>query len=55
LRHVKLFPDKESAVAFAARQGWPYAVFEPHKPKARPKSYADNFRWQGPSMRRAWR
>ncbi|WP_084462750.1 ETC complex I subunit [Oceanibaculum pacificum] len=49
LQQVKLtFPSKERAVAFAERQGWPYTVIEPHEPKIRPKSYADNFRWQHP-------
>lgn len=49
LQQVKLtFPSKERAVAFAERQGWPYTVIEPHEPRIRPKSYADNFRWQHP-------
>lgn len=49
LQQVKLtFPSKERAVAFAERQGWPYTVIEPHEPKMRPKSYADNFRWKPP-------
>src|SRR3546814_10340355 len=47
LQQVKLtFPSKERAVAFAERRGWPYTVIEPHEPRNRPKSYADNFRWQ---------
>jgi ETC complex I subunit conserved region len=37
------FPNKETAVAFAMRQGIEYQVFEPHRPIVTPKSYADNF------------
>ena len=49
LQQVKLtFPSKERALAFAERQGWPCTVTEPHESKIRPKSYADNFRWQHP-------
>jgi hypothetical protein len=49
LQQVKLiFPNKERAVAFAERRGWPYTVIEPHEPRIRPKSYADKCRWQYP-------
>lgn len=49
LQQVKLtFSSKGRAVAFAERRGWPYTVIEPHEPRIRPKSYADNFRWQHP-------
>lgn len=44
------FPDRESAVAFAERQGWQYTVVEPHDPMLRPRSYADNFRWKPPEL-----
>jgi hypothetical protein len=39
------FGTVEEAVAFAERQGWAYAVERPDPPKRRPKSYADNFRF----------
>lgn len=46
-RQVRLsFPTKEQALTFAKRQGWDYTVGEPHEPRLRPKSYADNFRRQ---------
>nr|WP_142850361.1 ETC complex I subunit [Telmatospirillum sp. J64-1] len=47
-RQVKMrFPDKESAIRFAERQGWAYSVREVAERRIRLKSYADNFRWQG--------
>jgi hypothetical protein len=39
------FPDLESAIAFAERQGWRYLVREPPIRRFKPKSYADNFRY----------
>jgi hypothetical protein len=39
------FDNREEAVAYAERHGIPYQVFEPHALKPRPKSYADNFRF----------
>ena len=39
------FHTKEEAIAYCEREGIPYQVFEPHVPKARPKSYSDNFRF----------
>jgi hypothetical protein len=39
------FPDRESAIEFAERQGWPYVVQEPPPRRFRPKSYAENFRY----------
>lgn len=42
-RHVRLsFPSRESAEAFARRQGWHYAVSPPRARRIRPKSYADD-------------
>jgi hypothetical protein len=39
------FDSAEEAVAYAAKHGIPYQLFEPHPPKPRPKSYSDNFRF----------
>ncbi|MGH6872274.1 MAG: ETC complex I subunit [Rhizomicrobium sp.] len=39
------FDTAEEAVAYARKNAIPYQVFEPHRPKSRPKSYADNFRF----------
>ena len=39
------FDTKEEAVAFAEKHGLPYLVEEPQESKFRPKSYADNFRY----------
>ena len=39
------FETKEEAVAFAERHGLPYLVEEPNQRQFRPKSYADNFRF----------
>jgi len=39
------FDTREEAVAYAESHEIPYQVFEPHVPKARPKSYSDNFRF----------
>ena len=44
--HIRLrFPDRQSAIEFAERQGWPYVVRDPPPRSFRPKSYADNFRY----------
>jgi hypothetical protein len=39
------FDTKEEAIAFAEKHGLPYVVEEPHRRKVRPRSYADNFRF----------
>ena len=39
------FDSAEEAVAYATRHAIPYQVFEPHLPSQKPKSYADNFRF----------
>ena len=39
------FDTKEEAVAFAEKHGLPYAVEMPNERTFRPKSYADNFRF----------
>ena len=45
LQQVQLeFDTQEEAVAYAARNGIEYQVFEPHRPAAKSKSYSDNFR-----------
>ena len=38
------FATKDEAVAFAEKRGLAYRVSEPKEARARPKSYADNFR-----------
>lgn len=43
---VKLrFDSKEDAIAYAERHQIDYNVEEPKLRRIRPKSYADNFRW----------
>lgn len=39
------FDTAEEAIAYATRHEIPFDVFEPQKPMARAKSYADNFRF----------
>ena len=39
------FATSEEAVAYAEKNAIPFQVFEPHKPAAKAKSYADNFRF----------
>jgi hypothetical protein len=40
--HIRLrFPDRQSAIQFAERQGWPYVVQDSPVRRVRPKSYAD--------------
>ena len=44
--HIRLrFPDRQSAIELAEKQGWPYVVQNPPVRRFRPKSYADNFRY----------
>jgi len=46
LNEVQLrFATLEEAVAFAKKNGLDYTVIEPHNSIEKPKSYADNFRW----------
>jgi hypothetical protein len=42
------FDTLEEAVAYAKKRGLDYIVVEPHAPKFKPKSYADNFRYDRP-------
>jgi hypothetical protein len=39
------FDSAEEAVAYAVKHGIPYRVYEAHKPAAKGKAYADNFRF----------
>jgi hypothetical protein len=39
------FDTQAEAEAYATAHEIPYQVFEPHRPKSRPKSYSDNFRF----------
>ena len=49
LNQVRLrFDTLEEAVAFAKKQGLDYTVIEPQEPIFKPKSYADNFRYDRP-------
>jgi hypothetical protein len=44
-RQVKLrFDTREEALAYAERNGFKVELAEPHKPRFKAKSYADNFR-----------
>ena len=43
------FDTIEEAVAYAKKRGLDYDVIEPHQPSIRPKSYADNFRYDRPT------
>ena len=46
LNEVRLhFPTLDEAVAFADKRGLQYTVIEPHARVPKPKSYADNFRY----------
>jgi len=46
LNEVQLhFETMEEAVAFAAKNGLDYTVIRPHDSAGKPKSYADNFRY----------
>ena len=39
------FDGKEEAIAYAERHAIDYVIQEPRLQRVRPKSYADNFRW----------
>jgi hypothetical protein len=39
------FATQEEAVAFATRNGLDFSVIPPHESTDKPKSYADNFRY----------
>jgi hypothetical protein len=46
LNQVNLrFPSLEEAVAFAEKHGLAYTVLEPQERRFKPKSYAENFRF----------
>jgi ETC complex I subunit conserved region len=46
LNEVRLhFDTLDAARAFAEKLGLDHVVVLPHKPTEKPKSYADNFRW----------
>ena len=46
LNEVRLrFDSREDAVAFAEKHSLDFTVIEPQDRIERPKSYADNFRW----------
>jgi len=42
------FDTLEEAIEFATRRGLDYVVAEPQQPRFKPKSYADNFRYDRP-------
>ena len=42
---VLRFDSKEAAIAYARKHGIDYLFKEPPAQQIRPKSYADNFRW----------
>ncbi len=49
LNEVRLrFPTLDEAIAFAKKHGLDYVVSEPHDARFKPKSYADNFRYERP-------
>ena len=39
------FDTKEEAMAYAEKEGIPYQLSEPKKPRRRFMSYSDNFKW----------
>ena len=39
------FDTREEAVAYAEANGIAFDIFEPHRPSAKAKAYADNFRF----------
>lgn len=39
------FDTCDEAIAYCKAHGVAYSVFEPHRPEVRPKSYAENFRF----------
>ena len=45
-RQVQLrFATEEEAIAYCKKRGLDYDIEEPQDPRLRPKSYADNFRY----------
>ena len=49
LNEVRLrFATLDEAIAFAKKHGLDYVVIEPKDARFRPKSYADNFRYERP-------
>jgi ETC complex I subunit conserved region len=49
LNEVRLsFESLDDAVAFAKKRGLDYTVIEPHQRSFKPKSYAENFRYDRP-------
>ncbi len=42
------FETREAAIDYAERHGIDYRVEDQHERRIKPKSYADNFRWQRP-------
>jgi hypothetical protein len=42
------FATLAEAIAFAQKHGFDYAVSEPHDARFKPKSYAENFRYERP-------
>jgi NADH dehydrogenase ubiquinone Fe-S protein 4 len=49
LNEVRLhFDTLEEAVAFATKRGLDYVVIAPNESRFKPKSYADNFRYDRP-------
>jgi len=49
LNQVRLhFETLEEAVAFAKKRGLDYVVSAPHEERFKPKSYAENFRYDRP-------
>jgi hypothetical protein len=42
------FESREAAIDYAERHGIAYRVEDQHERLVKPKSYADNFRWQRP-------
>jgi hypothetical protein len=39
------FESEDEAIAYAKRQGYDYSLIEAQARHIKPKSYADNFRW----------
>ncbi len=49
LNQVQLrFDTQEEAIAFAQKHGLDYTVIPPHQRRFKPKSYAENFRYDRP-------
>ena len=42
------FATKEDAIMFAERRGLLYTITENHERRVRPRSYADNFKYEAP-------